>query len=546
MRRARHRRLRRRCRSTRGPPAVRRRRTRTAAASRRVLSYLRDEPDGQRLRPTDRGRRSRSSTWRDGEVLEVQSTTASCRCRPTRAPTSPPTTRRCATDLRRSRSCSPTGPSFTVDGNLVTLAAVVAAGRRWTRTKGSCCTPSATRTAAACGRSCTAPSISEMVVPYGDPGPLHGWKNAFDAGEWGLGRMANSLTLGCDCLGEIHYLDAVLADRARRAVHASPTPSACTRRTTGSSGSTRTCTAARPRCGARAGSWSASIATVGNYEYGFYWYFYLDGVDPARGEAHRDHVDAWRRPGDGRAVARNVDRAGTGGAAPPASVLRPARLRRRRAASTRCTRSTSSPMPAGRRATRGATRSARTRRGSTPSATRSGSSTRRAAGRGRSSTRRAQRARAAGRATSSCPGRRRRCSPHPTSIGRPSRRVRHPQPVGHARTRRRAARGGRLPQPARRWRRAARVDGGRPSARRHRRRALVHVRRHPRRPPEDWPVMPVEYAGFQLVPVGFFDRNPALDVPAPAHCSSAGGSSDASVGGGGIRWRMTSRARRCS
>ena len=31
--------------------------------------------------------------------------------------------------------------------------------------------------------------------------------------------------------------------------------------------------------------------------------------------------------------------------------------------------------------------------------------------------------------------------------------------------------------------------------------------------PEDWPVMPVEYAGFLLVPVGFFDRNPALDVP---------------------------------
>ena len=31
--------------------------------------------------------------------------------------------------------------------------------------------------------------------------------------------------------------------------------------------------------------------------------------------------------------------------------------------------------------------------------------------------------------------------------------------------------------------------------------------------PEDWPVMPVEYTGFLLSPVGFFDRNPALDVP---------------------------------
>ena len=31
--------------------------------------------------------------------------------------------------------------------------------------------------------------------------------------------------------------------------------------------------------------------------------------------------------------------------------------------------------------------------------------------------------------------------------------------------------------------------------------------------PEDWPVMPVEYTGFLLMPFGFFDRNPALDVP---------------------------------
>jgi primary-amine oxidase len=31
--------------------------------------------------------------------------------------------------------------------------------------------------------------------------------------------------------------------------------------------------------------------------------------------------------------------------------------------------------------------------------------------------------------------------------------------------------------------------------------------------------MPVEYIGFHLVPVGFFDRNPALDLPpSPAHC----------------------------
>jgi primary-amine oxidase len=35
--------------------------------------------------------------------------------------------------------------------------------------------------------------------------------------------------------------------------------------------------------------------------------------------------------------------------------------------------------------------------------------------------------------------------------------------------------------------------------------------------PEDWPVMPVERCGFTLRPVGFFDRNPTLDVPPSSH-----------------------------
>ena len=37
---------------------------------------------------------------------------------------------------------------------------------------------------------------------------------------------------------------------------------------------------------------------------------------------------------------------------------------------------------------------------------------------------------------------------------------------------------------------------------------ITHIPR-----PEEWPVMPVHRAGFRLVPVGFFARNPALDVP---------------------------------
>ncbi|EOY00610.1 Copper amine oxidase family protein isoform 2 [Theobroma cacao] len=51
-------------------------------------------------------------------------------------------------------------------------------------------------------------SFVEMVVPYGDPNDPHYRKNAFDAGEDGLGKNAHSLKKGCDCLGYIKYFDA--------------------------------------------------------------------------------------------------------------------------------------------------------------------------------------------------------------------------------------------------------------------------------------------------------------------------------------------------
>ncbi len=55
-------------------------------------------------------------------------------------------------------------------------------------------------------------SFAEMVVPYRDPTNDHKARTAFDIGEWGLGFMTTSLEVGCDCLGEIAYLDAVVHD----------------------------------------------------------------------------------------------------------------------------------------------------------------------------------------------------------------------------------------------------------------------------------------------------------------------------------------------
>lgn len=54
-------------------------------------------------------------------------------------------------------------------------------------------------------------SVVEMVVPYGEPSAPHHKKHAFDVGEYGTGLMTNSLQLGCDCKGAIHYLDAVVS-----------------------------------------------------------------------------------------------------------------------------------------------------------------------------------------------------------------------------------------------------------------------------------------------------------------------------------------------
>jgi len=53
-------------------------------------------------------------------------------------------------------------------------------------------------------------SLCEMIVPYGDPNYPSTRKMALDIGEYGLGAMANSLQLGCDCKGSIHYIDGIL------------------------------------------------------------------------------------------------------------------------------------------------------------------------------------------------------------------------------------------------------------------------------------------------------------------------------------------------
>ena len=125
---------------------------------------------------------------------------------------------------------------------------------------------------------CYRASMAEMVVPYGDPSVGHYFKNAFDSGECGLGRMTNSLELGCDCLGEITYLDAVVTDECggartiKNAICIHEEDVGILWKHTYAKGDGVESAVRRSRRLV-----VSSFATVDNYDYGFYWYFYQDG-----------------------------------------------------------------------------------------------------------------------------------------------------------------------------------------------------------------------------------------------------------------------------
>ena len=118
-------------------------------------------------------------------------------------------------------------------------------------------------------------SFAEMVVPYRDPGFDHYRRTAFDIGEWGLGYMTTSLELGCDCLGETVYVDAVVPDtrgdpmEIPRAVCLHEEDGAVLWKHVDAE------TGAQVRRMRR--MVVSAHVTVANYEYLVYWKFYQDG-----------------------------------------------------------------------------------------------------------------------------------------------------------------------------------------------------------------------------------------------------------------------------
>ncbi|MSO96159.1 MAG: primary-amine oxidase [Thermoleophilia bacterium] len=178
-------------------------------------------------------------------------------------------------DLRPLQITQPEGPSFVLDGHHV-------AWQKWDLRVGLHPREGLTLhdigyTDAGERRSlCHRASIAELVIPYGDPNPTTHFKGVFDTGEYGMGPLTNSLRLGCDCLGEIAYLDGITNTwdgEARTIPNAicihEEDDNLLWKHTDDYSGRVDRARSRRLVI--------SSIATVGNYEYGYFWYLHLDG-----------------------------------------------------------------------------------------------------------------------------------------------------------------------------------------------------------------------------------------------------------------------------
>jgi primary-amine oxidase len=176
------------------------------------------------------------------------------------------------TDVAPISITQPDGPSFTVDGHAVTWLG-------WELRIGF--TPREGLVLHEVGHDgrpiVYRASLAEMYVPYGDPAPTHRFKNVFDQGEYGVGWLANSLTLGCDCVGHIHYFDGVVNDNDGAPVTI-PNAVCMHEEDAGIAWKHTDFRTGAVQVRRRRRLVISSIVTVGNYEYGYFWYLYTDGT----------------------------------------------------------------------------------------------------------------------------------------------------------------------------------------------------------------------------------------------------------------------------
>ncbi|MBB2975344.1 primary-amine oxidase [Microbacterium endophyticum] len=152
-------------------------------------------------------------------------------------------------------------------------------------------------------------AINEMYVPYLDSDPTAYRKNFFDWGEYGAGPLTASLELGCDCLGEIQYFDSHYIDGqgdAKTIVNGicmhEEDDSILWKHVNTRIGESEVRRQRRLVI--------SFFATVANYDYGFYWSLYQDGAIELEvkltGILSVSGIDDGDEPAYGRMVAPNV------------------------------------------------------------------------------------------------------------------------------------------------------------------------------------------------------------------------------------------------
>ena len=125
-------------------------------------------------------------------------------------------------------------------------------------------------------------SISEMLVPYGDPDVCWAWRNAFDEGEYGLGKLGAPLVPGRNSPAHATLLSPTLADDAGEAVTLTNRVEIFERPGAGLWGHWEY--AAGPEGRRMRELWVGFTATIGNYDYTYHWIFRPDASIELRAE----------------------------------------------------------------------------------------------------------------------------------------------------------------------------------------------------------------------------------------------------------------------
>lgn len=120
-------------------------------------------------------------------------------------------------------------------------------------------------------------SVAEMTVPYSGVSFTQRRKAAFDVGEYGIGALANSLELGCDCLGEIHYFGSCVVGPDGEPI-LKPNVICMHEEDVGVLWKHYDFRTEKVDVRRSRRLVVSFFCTVGNYEYGFYWYFQQDGT----------------------------------------------------------------------------------------------------------------------------------------------------------------------------------------------------------------------------------------------------------------------------